>query len=139
MKKPTSFFWIMLIIFIIAVTAWNVLSRLSTADPAVQQKYNQAAGELYRIKQSVISFYCKNGRFPDSLNELAPDWIASPPKDPWGNNYIITSLAWRTKGQGVDLMSLGGDGKKGGKSWHMDIIITVEIEDTRCAGETPDK
>lgn len=138
MKKPTSIGWILLIASIIAITAWNVLSRLSAADPAVEQKYNRAAEELRRIKKAVTAFYCRNGRFPAALAELDPDTFNIPPTDPWGNRYRITTLAWRPEGKGVDLVSLGGDGEKGGKAWHMDIIITVEIEDIHCPENTPE-
>lgn len=111
---------------------WSIQFQLSEIDPEVRQKYEKAANDLEKIKNAIIVFYCKNNKFPNTLDELVPETIKKLPKDPWKNKYIITSLAWRIKGSGMDILSMGGDGKTGGKGWKSDIIVRIDLKDIHC-------
>lgn len=113
---------------------WSIQSQSSPSDPKIIQKYKQATLDLEQIKNATIIFYCKNSRFPNSLDELVPATVKKLPKDPWENNYIITSLAWRRKGSGIDILSMGADGKRSGKGWKRDIITRIDLKNLECNG-----
>jgi len=130
--KFESGVFILVIISVIMISVWSSVSRLSESDPNIEQKYERATKELHQIRNAVITFYCKNGSFPATLDDLVPQTIKHLPRDPWGNKYIITSLAWRLKGSGTDLLSMGGDGKRGGKAWKGDIIARIDLKEIRC-------
>ncbi len=130
--KSESRIFLLIIFLIIVISVWSAVSRWSGADPNIEQKYDTAAKDLRRLKSAVITFYCREGRFPSALDDLVPGIIEHLPKDPWGHKYIITSLAWRVKGSGMDLLSKGGDGKRGGKAWKADIIARIDLKEIRC-------
>jgi|GEM_PF-5256981 len=119
-------------ILTIMLSLWSMQSQLPTSDPKIKQKYKQATLDLKQIKNATIIFYCKHSTFPDSLDELVPNMLKELPRDPWGNMYIITSLAWRIKGSGKDILSMGADGKRSGKGWKRDIITRVDLKNLDC-------
>ncbi len=127
-----NIFYIVLIIFIIAVTTWSILIKISVMDPEIELKYDDAGKELVKLKPVVIEYYCTKGKFPDAMEDLVPEFIPQLPVDPWGSKYILKSLAWRRVGTGVDLASKGSDRKQGGKSWDRDVIIRIDREKIRC-------
>lgn len=117
----------------IIIFTWSIHFQLSELDPKIRQKYEKASNDLDKIKNAMIVFYCKNSKFPNTLDELVPEIIKTIPKDPWNNKYIISSLAWRIKGSGMDILSFGGDGKENGKGWQkMDIIVRIDLKDIHC-------
>jgi hypothetical protein len=130
--KKDSIMYIMLMLSIIVIVAWSIITQLKGHDPKIAEKYSIAARDLSEIKAAVIHYYCKNRGFPFALEEMVPETISRLPRDPWGNKYIFTSLAWRKKNSGMDLLSMGGDGKRGGKGWKRDIISRIDLTEIRC-------
>lgn len=69
------------------------------ADPIRSSKMSTAKGELSSIAAAVSQYHYEIGEYPATgqLNTLTKTkngfgpWIASIPKDPWGNNYEIVS------------------------------------------------
>ncbi len=127
-----SIFFIVFIILIVAVTTWSIVFQVSEMDPEIDLKYEKAGKELKKLKTAVIGFYCINGRFPDAIKDLVPESIPQLPMDPWGSEYVLTSLAWRRVGTGVDLLSKGSDRKQGGRGWKKDVIVRIDLEKIRC-------
>ena len=130
-KIETTFF-VLLIISIVMISVWNIVFQLSNSDPKIELKYDIAINEIRQSKNAVIAYYCNKGRFPLTLDDLVPETINHLPRDPWGNNYMIESLSGSLKGSGISLLSMGGDGKSGGKAWKMDIIARVDIKEINC-------
>jgi hypothetical protein len=130
--KNEVFFFIIFNILIIIIIVWCIKVQLIEFDPEIEKKYTTASEDLSKIKASIIFYYCKNKRFPVTLKDLVPETILQVPADPWGNEYILTSLAWRRKDSGMDVLSMGGDSKSGGKGWKCDIISRIDLTEIRC-------
>lgn len=120
------------IILIFTLTIWNTFFK--TSDTKFYTKENQLkeSKDLESIKNGIVNYYCKYNRFPLSPNDIAPEFIDKIPKDSWGNDYILTSLAWRTKGSGMDLVATGKDGKVAGKGENIDNILRIDIDKINC-------
>lgn len=131
LKLQTLFFTAVTILLVVIV-AWSIVFQASEADPEIEQKYAIASKDLQHIKNIVIAFYCRNKKFPAGLDALETETTTTLPRDPWGHKYILTSLAWRLPESGRDLVSMGGDGKRGGKAWKRDIISRIDITDIHC-------
>jgi len=54
-------------------------------------------------------YHGRRRAWPDSLDELIPEYLAEPPVDPWGR-----MIAYERKGRGYRLRCLGEDGREGG-------------------------
>jgi hypothetical protein len=134
--KKDSVIYIILILLIIVIVAWSIIIQLKGHDPKIAEKYSIASNDLSEIKAAVILYYCKHRRFPHALEDMVPETISQLPRDPWGNKYILTSLAWRQKDTGMDLLSMGGDGKRGGKGWKRDSISRIDLAEIHCAEKT---
>ena len=128
--------YIMLILLIIVIVGWSIIIQLKGHDPKIAEKYSIASNNVSEIKAAVIHYYCENRRFPHALEEIVSKTNAQLPRDPWGNKYILTSLAWRQKDTGMDILSLGGDGKRVGKGWKRDIISRIDLTEIRCEEKT---
>ncbi len=96
-----------------------------TISPAIIASVNNAktttsSGEIGEMQLTIDDFFKKNGRFPDSLEEVFDE----VPLDAWGNPYQYTNIA-NSKGKGMlrkdknlvpinsdyDLYSMGPDGQ----------------------------
>ncbi len=98
-----------------------------TISPAIISSMNNAkssisSSDVEEMQTTIDDFFKKNGRFPDSLDEV----FAEVPLDPWGNPYQYTNIL-NAKGGGngtfrkdknlvpinsdYDLYSMGSDGK----------------------------
>lgn len=130
-KLETIIFTLLIIITLITMI-WSMMIPLSKTDPNIEMKYVITHKELQKFKSAVVDYYCEKGYFPIDLNELNPESINSLSLDPWGNKYLITSLGWRKKGSGIDILSMGRDGKIGGKSWKRDVIIRIDLTRSFC-------
>jgi len=130
--RKESIFFILLCVLIVVVLAWSITNQLREADPEIEMKYKTAASDLSSIKAAIIRYYCNNKRFPLTLKELVPETILPLQMDPWGNEYILTTMAWHRKESGLDVFSMGGDGKRGGKGWKSDIILRIDLAEIRC-------
>ncbi|MGE0083374.1 MAG: type II secretion system protein GspG [Desulfococcaceae bacterium] len=130
--KNETVFWILFNSLILVVITGSLTFQFTEIDPEIENKYKAASKDLSNIKYLIICYYCKNKKFPLNLKELVPETILQVPIDPWGNEYILTSLAWRQKNSGVDVLSMGGDGRLGGKGWKRDIISRIDLTEIRC-------
>ena len=131
-SKKESAFYLFLIVLILAIIGWSIAVEWKGRDPHIEEKYAITSRDLSGIKASLILYYCTHGKFPVILEEMVPYTISQLPLDPWGNEYILTSLAWRQKGSGMDILSMGGDGKRGGKGWKRDAISRIDLKEIRC-------
>jgi tetratricopeptide (TPR) repeat protein len=121
-----------------AVTLYEeIINRYPESDSA-----KQADGEieLYRGLSSAVDFYperrvydqmietaraiynyeSRRGRWPESLNRLAPDYLTESPIDPWGRDlhYIV-----KPRRRGYVLGCYGADGRPGGEGAARDWYI----------------
>ena len=84
--------------------------------------------DLAAIWEACQVFFVLNGRWPDELGVLvAPDASgnsyldrAGEPRDPWGNEYLLTAL----EGGGIDIVSHGADGLPGGEGEDADLRLS---------------
>jgi general secretion pathway protein G len=105
---------------IVGLVGPRVLNYLSEA------KVKTAQIQMENISSALDLFYLDAGRYPTTEEGLAalvrapsglPSWngpylkSATPPRDPWGHDYL-----YRSPGQNgpFDVGSLGPDGKEGG-------------------------
>jgi len=130
--KKETFFYIIFNILIIIVIVWSITIQVRELDPEIEEKYKTASKDLSNIKSAIISYYCKNKKFPLTLKDLVPETILQLPIDPWGNEYILTSLDWHQKDSGVDVLSMGSNGRIGGKGWKCDIISRIDLTEIHC-------
>jgi len=111
----------------IAVGMMIVALVYTTVTPAIIASINNAKtsttnNDIEEAQTEIDDFYKKNGRFPDSLDEVFDE----VPIDPWGNPYQYTNiLNAKGKGKGkfrkdknlvpinsdYDFYSMGPDGK----------------------------
>lgn len=91
----------------------NVMGRTEKA------KQNAAKGQLQMVVGQVETYYLDNGRLPDRLDQLVPDYLkASNMQDPWGRDW-----QYQTPGQhsSFDVYSYGADNSPGGEGANADV------------------
>lgn len=130
--NPEKVFMIPLIILICVSIIWNIFFKTSDIAPDINQKQLKEGKDLEFIKNRVIGYYCKYKKFPVSLKDIVPEFSDKIPKDSWGNEYVFTSLAWRTRGSGMDLVATGKDGKIAGKGEGVDSISRIDLDKINC-------
>ena len=110
----------------IAIGLMIVSLLYMTISPAIISSMNNAkvtnsSSEIEEMQVTIDDFYKKNGRFPDTLDEV----FTEVPIDAWGNPYQYTNIMNATGGSGsfrkdknlvpinsdYDLYSMGPDGK----------------------------
>jgi len=131
-RNAFSLMELMIVIVILGLLAGLVMpSLLDRADKAKQDLVCVAMGN---IKQALNTFKLDNGSYPEQEQGLKaliknPDPEAYPnyaedgyfetgvlPKDPWKHPYIYV-----LSDDGLDLISLGANGKEGGTKENKDI------------------
>jgi len=130
---------LMIVIIILGLLAALVMPNLVGKSEEAKQKL--VCIQMKSIKQALDSFKLDNGTYPDveegiqalSKNpnaEKYPNYSAYSyfedgivPKDPWKHNYIYI----RTD-NGIDLISLGANGKEGGSKENRDITYAQCIK-----------
>lgn len=82
---------------------------------------------MERARESVVlaaraieSFHGKTGRWPESLEQLVPDYLESEPRDPWDRLLVYEP---KQRGRGYLLTCFGGDGAVGGRGVDADIYV----------------
>ncbi len=101
---------IMVVVIIIGImatlVAQNVLGETDTA------KLNAVKNDLNQISEASERFYLKNGRVPESVQELIDEQylkLSEVPKDPWGNEYVIEEGEGNIK---IRVLCFGPDGSQ---------------------------
>jgi hypothetical protein len=69
-----------------------------------------AARQMSRLALTMIAFHAKNNKYPDRLDELAPDYVPSIPRDPFDGQ----PLRMKREIKGLLLYSIGRDLKDDG-------------------------
>ncbi len=139
MKKAFSLMELMIVIIILGLLAALVMPNLVGKSEEAKQKL--VCVQMKSIKQALDSFKLDNGTYPDveeGLDALAqnPNTEKYPnyssysyfeegivPKDPWKHPYIFIHTD-----DGIDLISLGADGKEGGSKENADITYAQCIK-----------
>jgi general secretion pathway protein G len=110
-----------LVVFLLTYTAaWTVLRSVVTRN--ANNQWFRTICNFQRIREGLSDFAQKNGRYPESLDELAK-WKGSSEEwqqlDPWEHpyQYVRTDSGFR-------LFSFGPDGKPGGVGLDADIEST---------------
>jgi general secretion pathway protein G len=132
MKKAFSLMELMIVIIILGLLASLVLPNLIGKSEEAKQKL--VCVQMQSIAQALKMFKLDNGNYPDTEEGLKalvknPDPEKYPnyspkgyfsngqlPKDPWGHPFIYVKTE-----DGFNLISLGADGKEGGKNENKDI------------------
>ncbi|BCD63169.1 general secretion pathway protein G (plasmid) [Nitratiruptor sp. YY08-26] len=132
MKKAFSLMELMIVIIILGLLASLVLPNLIGKSEEAKQKL--VCVQMQSIAQALKMFKLDNGSYPDTEEGLKalvknPDPERYPnyspkgyfangqiPKDPWGHPYIYVKTD-----NGFNIISLGADGKEGGRDENKDI------------------
>lgn len=126
---------IMVVVVIIGVLASLVVPNM--VGQAGQARQVAAASDIKAIANALEMYHLDNFSYPSTSQGLvalvekpsgmprAGHWrtggyLHKVPKDPWGNDYQYISPG--SKGV-FDLLSLGGDGKRGGSDEAADVIL----------------
>ena len=136
-RRGFSLMELMIVIVILGLLAGLVMPKLlGRADKAKQDLVCVAMGS---IKQALNTFKLDNGSYPTQEQGLKallqnPDEEAYPnyadggyfengvlPKDPWKHHYIYIY----DEENGLNLISLGADGKEGGSKENKDITYDM--------------
>ncbi len=130
---------LMIVIIILGLLAALVMPNLVGKSEEAKQKL--VCIQMKSIKQALDSFKLDNGTYPDveeGLEALSknpntdkyPNYSAYSyfeegivPKDPWKHSYIFIQTE-----SGIDLISLGADGKEGGSKENADITYAQCIK-----------
>ena len=107
-------------------------------DVADRQKQVRAA--MKRVTDALIRYKGKKGEYPESLQELVPEYLEQVPEAPWGHPFLYRAYVTRpveeiqvkrgpvrqkfnTKLDGYQLLCLGTDLQPGGEGLAGDILI----------------
>ncbi len=131
-RKGFSLMELMIVIIILGLLAALVMPNL--IGKSEQAKQGLVCIQMENIRNALDSFKLDNGTYPDTEQGLdaliknpdperyvnyAPGGYfknAVLPKDPWKHHYIYTK-----DDNGINLISLGADGREGGKDENKDI------------------
>jgi len=135
MKQAFTLIEIMIVVIIMALIASLVVPNIIGQGERAKSKL--VCVQMKSLKNSLDSFKLEEGRYPTTMEGLKA-LIKNPnplkyksypkggflgskvlPKDPWGGNYIYLN-----NNGDIDIISLGADGKEGGKSENKDIKLS---------------
>ena len=128
-SKPLKQILILIVLFILALLISLFIARQlknkTAATPDEIAAYQLGKQDLESLKLKIEAYRDANDNtLPDSLSELAPDFISESPRDPYGNQYNYDK--W--KSGGVALLSFWGrDGQKGGFGINKDYTIRLKV------------
>lgn len=93
--------------------------------------------KLGRVFDRLVQFKGREGRWPESLEELVPGWEdwpgdGAPGLDPWGRPYLF-----RATEQGPEVSTLGSDGLPGGHDDAADLRFGAGGWDRRSYNARP--
>ena len=135
MRKGFTLIEIMIVVLILGLLAGLVVPNLISQSDKAKEKI--ACVQMKTLSDAVKSFKLQYGHYP-STSEGLKALIKNPnpeeyknyplkgfldseklPKDPWGHNYIYIN-----NGDDFEIISLGADGKEGGKGTNKDIKLS---------------
>ena len=135
MKKGFTLIEIMIVIIILGLLASMVVPNL--IGQSEQAKKKLVCVQMKNIQDALKSFKLQEGRYPTTTEGLKA-LIVNPnpekyksypdggfldskklPKDSWGNEFIYVN-----NDGNIDIISLGADGKEGGKGENQDIRLS---------------
>ena len=107
------------------IAPWRFFSRCML--PYLGQAHVAEACGIARLRNALTaigieSYRLANGRLPERLNEIAPDFLLTIPVDP----FTGRPLSYRKLAKGYVVYSVGEDGKDDGGDDKRDITFTVE-------------
>jgi general secretion pathway protein G len=80
----------------------------------------RARDDMILTARALERYRHRNGKPPDALTSLVPNYIDAEPIDPWGRPFIYYV---KSGGRKYVLASLGADGAEGGEGEASDIVI----------------
>jgi general secretion pathway protein G len=110
----------MIVVVIIGLLAGVV--TYATTGYLEKAKRKKAAADLSVLRGAVDQFYLDKGRLPDNregLAVLAPGFVQSIPKDPWGRPYQYIHPG--RSGVAFEVITYGADGREGGAGADADL------------------
>ncbi len=108
---------ILVVLVIVGMLAGLVITNV--VGRGEKAKVSAAKAQIQLVTGQIETYYLDNGRLPDRLDQLVPDYAkANQLKDPWGNDW-----QYRVPGQNgnFDLFSYGGDNSPGGEGTGVDV------------------
>ena len=111
---------VMIVVVIIGLLAGVV--TYATTGYLEKAKRKKAAADLSVLRGAVDQFYLDKGRLPDNregLAVLAPGFVQSVPKDPWGRAYQYIQPG--RSGVAFEVITYGADGREGGSGADADL------------------
>ena len=135
-KKAFTLLEIMIVVVILGLLAALVVPNL--IGQGEQAKEKLVCVQMKSLKNALDNFKVQEGKYPSTVEGLKA-LIKNPnpkkyknypnggflgsdklPKDPWGNDYIYLN-----QNNNIDIVSLGADGKEGGKGENKDIKLST--------------
>ena len=127
-EKGMTLIEIMIVLAILAGLGGIIVNRVTSSLKKARVKNAQIL--ITELGKSLDTYYTDCGKYPSELDGLINDlgdcsnWGPEPylgkkksvPRDPWENEFIYES-----DGASYELISLGEDGKEGGKDYAEDI------------------
>jgi len=89
--------------------------RLAEPPEAASRRTANSArtrADMARLERAAQDFHVKYGRYPQTLESLAPEFIEVIPVDPWNRPYL-----WRKEGGTWRIVCHGKDGQPGKHPW----------------------
>ena len=122
--------YISLMVALIVATGSFAYLRL-TEPPQINirrmEKQARAQKDLALLERAVKGFHDRHGRYPPTLENLAPEFMETVPKDPWGRAYV-----WQKAGETWRIASYGKDGQPGKHPWYdLETLDTYVFLETR--------
>ncbi len=115
-----------------------LIEAFVSRDAADRQKHVRAA--MKRITDALTRFKGKRGEYPETLQDLVPEYLEQVPEAPWGHPFLYRPYVMRpieevpvkrgpvrqkfnTKLDGYQLVCLGTDLQPGGEGLAGDILV----------------
>lgn len=102
-----------------ATKARRELESLTALSEAAERGLALRAWDAVReVAKAAESYRARRGRFPESIDDLQPDYLRQTVRDPWGGDihYLRTP-------RGYKVLSYGADAIPGGEGDGRDIVV----------------
>jgi len=123
MKKVLSIFFSLIFVF-------AFLGTLSIGFSVYKNRYHSHNLRIIYIDsqfgafENLMKFYKEdNGKYPDNLESLTPNYFLELPVDPWGNNYHYS-----IENDKPLIFTFGSDNEKGGKGSARDLSSDMNVK-----------
>ena len=129
--RPKGFTLIELLVVMAIIAMLAALVGPTLFDKLGGSKQKAAAAQLSMLESALDSYRLDVGKYPRRLEDLNKNPGSNPawsgpylkkgvPKDPWGNEFVYKNPG--SHGPGLDLSSLGADGREGGEGEDQDVV-----------------